>query len=827
MKHVLIKITIIVFLVCMSMNSIRSETNLWPPMLPEKSVPGIKSSIEITDKTLVIYSNTGATEIDKNTGLVVSSKPIQFSFYERFSSYDGYCNSVTSKPYFHNKDFNIADDLLTCYRPLLFGKDFICLAGENIIGIYKGKVVWKRDRPNPHYKIDELSDSCIVIHGWPGMTVIEKATGTVLLEYAYPYPIKPLSFIVGTEHYSYYDIESSFIKDDQVAIIDNYFVVTTEKYPNLLWNLWMGNPFILKNEIGIIVQALCKPKKAIYFDKFTGEKKREVTLMHEGMPNPIPLNGYSIFNIIKNTAYGVSPEPFSIFGFDITTGKILFSKPLYYWNQKSYIFDDKKSIYYVSPAGIEKIEPANGKTLWRSPFPNRIRFVNGPDNNLYVFQPTYGGKGELKNSISYFNSQRKILAICPYMDYGYYAEQPQPQLIQTRYGMVWVPQKGEGDGSVLTGADGTTKTYKLNKWSDYMHPGYACDGEILFVNYNGAFVSCIDLKTGNIDNIQVSETESTRKDAKKILLANDRWIFTDAGDYYWLAISRTDKSTKKFFKHKQSYSSALINEDCVVLSGTTVFGLKTYFQNTYPGNFLCFCEGGLLVQYNDGIVFIDSERGEFKKIATIKNHMGRSLKIGNILVSGEFMADIDKGEIVQEMLPYYSTTENSITTLNNKVIISKDGGYSIFSPCPSFSVKRTGKGGGNGKDGAGEVSFEFKNTREDGRDLVLKGEVYLVSWGDDGKAPVFAKLNESRHKLGPLLPGMLQEITFRLPEPPLLENNQKGEGKYFALVVESNGLMDREKSVLSEYDKDPRPLFDGTPVALDQQKAIVVTVWGR
>jgi len=88
-------------------------------------------------------------------------------------------------------------------------------------------------------------------------------------------------------------------------------------------------------------------------------------------------------------------------------------------------------------------------------------------------------------------------------------------------------------------------------------------------------------------------------------------------------------------------------------------------------------------------------------------------------------------------------------------------------------------------------------------------------------------LNEPRHKLGPLLPGMSQEITFKLPEPPLLEHNQKGEGKYFALVVESNGLMDREKSVLSEYDKDPRPLFDGTPVALDQQKAIAVTVWEK
>ncbi|HNY60735.1 MAG TPA: hypothetical protein PLK43_06540 [Caldisericia bacterium] len=814
MKHVLIKITIIVFLVCMPSSGTNSQTDSYPPILPEKSIPGIEH-IEVTDNTLVIYSNTGATEIDKNTGLVAGTKPMAFSFNKY--SYPTHYASTSSKPFLRNKSFNMAGNLLTKYEPFVFGKDFVCLIGEEMIGIYKGKVAWKHNKPNQYNRIDELSDSCIVFHGGTGMMVIEKTTGIVVLECAYP-PAS-FSFTVGIDS----NRTMSFIRDDQVAIIDNCFVVSIEGCPRLLWDLPIkGLPFILKDDVGTIQASFSKPDQATYFDKLTGEKKKEVVLAYEDMPNPLPLNNYGILGVVQNTAYGyMKTNPLSIFGFDIATGKILFSKPLFCQNQKHKIFDDGKSIFYVSPAGIEKIDSANGKSLWRSPFPDSMRFVNGPDD-LYAFWPTYGKDGELENSISRFGSQEKALSSCPYIDYGF-----TPNLVPTKYGVVWVPQNGEGEGPVLTGADGTTKTYKLNKWSDYMHPGYACDGEILFVNYNGAFVSCIDLKTGNIDNIQVSETESTRKDAKKILLANDRWIFTDAGDYYWLAISRTDKSTKKFFKHKQSYSSALINEDCVVLSGTTVFGLKTYFQNTYPGNFLCFCEGGLLVQYNDGIVFIDSERGEFKKIATIKNHMGRSLKIGNILVSGEFMADIDKGEIVQEMLPYYSTTENSITTLNNKVIISKDGGYSIFSPCPSFSVKRTGKGGGNGKDGAGEVSFEFKNTREDGRDLVLKGEVYLVSWGDDGKAPLFAKLNEPRHKLGPLLPGMSQEISFKVPEPPLLENNQKGEGKYFALVVESNGLMDRDKSVLSEYDKDPRPLFDGTPVALDQQKAIVVTVWGR
>ena len=129
-------------------------------------------------------------------------------------------------------------------------------------------------------------------------------------------------------------------------------------------------------------------------------------------------------------------------------------------------------------------------------------------------------------------------------------------------------------------------------------------------------------------------------------------------------------------------------------------------------------------------------------------------------------------------------------------------------------------------------SFEFKNTREDGRDLVLKGEVYLVSWGDDGKAPVFAKLNEPRHKLGPLLPGMSQEITFKFPDKDSSIQNipqvkDSSTLKYFALVVESNGLLDTKNSILSDFNKDPRPLFDGTPVALDRQKAIAVTVWGR
>ncbi len=122
---------------------------------------------------------------------------------------------------------------------------------------------------------------------------------------------------------------------------------------------------------------------------------------------------------------------------------------------------------------------------------------------------------------------------------------------------------------------------------------------------------------------------------------------------------------------------------------------------------------------------------------------------------------------------------------------------------------------------------------------MLRGEAYIAAWGDDGKAPIFTKLNGERVKIGPLLPGMKQIITLKLPEGGGTGNvggdvgsvfngdGSKSEGKYFALIIESNGLLDTDKSELLEFDREGRPLYDGTPLSLDRQHAMVVSVWGR
>jgi len=165
----------------------------------------------------------------------------------------------------------------------------------------------------------------------------------------------------------------------------------------------------------------------------------------------------------------------------------------------------------------------------------------------------------------------------------------------------------------------------------------------------------------------------------------------------------------------------------------------------------------------------------------------------------------------------------------NSLMAENDGLLIKLSPCPSFSVKRIKPESGVNQE---SVTFEFTMTRTDGLADVWKGEACLVAWGDDGKAPVLAKLDSSKQRIGPLLSGMKQTVTFKLPDKDssiqnITQAKESSNLKYFALVVESNGLLNTKNSTLSDFDKDPRPLFDGTPVALDHQKAIVVTVWEK
>jgi len=511
-----------------------------------------------------------------------------------------------------------------------------------------------------------------------------------------------------------------------------------------------------------------------------------------------------------------------------------------------FVRGDNKNIIWEDIAGIECLDTKTGKVLWRKEESSYVSYREF-EGRLYknaihlADNPTSGYTYDESLSVLENGSWRE-LARMPFRGFSYLYT-TSASLIPTRHGVLWLPffQKDfKGPSIIAPGTSTILKSYILEGWgrtSGEYAPGYALVDNTLIANLDGLGIYLIDLESGKSEYIQIPDT--TRNDNVSFgpvpVIANKKYAVTQ--DVKGIAVFDIEK--KVFLRRLGPFEDNM--DVCLDYSVNQFFfeewfSLDCYIINLETGKIIenrrdivGITDKGYLTE-DDGVSLLIPGEKPKNLISSTRfydieaNPYVRIWKtLSNYGISGNVIIDIDRKIIIQKMLQYYYGILPKITFSNGEIIFADLGKTLKFSPCPSFSVKRNGKT----TSGDNEVSFEFRNTREDGRDLVLKGEVYLVSWGDDGKAPLFAKLNEPKHKLGPLLPGMSQEITFKLPEPPLLENNQKGEGKYFALVVESNGLMDRDKSVLSEYDKDPRPLFDGTPVALDQQKAIVVTVWGR
>mgnify|MGYP002344484865 CR=1 FL=1 len=632
---------------------------------------------------------------------------------------------------------------------------------------------------------------------------------------------------------------SHFATQDKFALINDSLMIDINK-PAILWTIPEEKYSTAKGFYGDILITINRKTSLVrYYDAASGKV----------------LRSFKFKPLVKPWEY--AGEPGLIVGksvccrsgyvVDIESGTVLTRKKCdvakgMFTGWQYFLWGDEEYLFWEDIAGTECIDPKTGKTLWIKEDSYNVSYQKFEDKiykNTFHLESEKDGEKTYTESLSILeDGSWRELARVPFWDaWRTLITTDGLSLRPTRYGILWLPyykNESAGPSIIAPGASKILKTYQIECWLEQNVPSYALVGDMVIINHDGLGINLVDLGSGKIEYIEIpGATSSGSSSFEPVpLFASKQYVVTQDAKRNIVCFD----IIKKAFLRKFEPTSGIY--------------LRYWTNHLFAGEW-----------FSLGWHIINLETGELIKM---RSDILGATDVGyfisdkgfNLLVPGEeprciiedwYFYNAFGGNVISSFkwlhLPGYAISNAGAIDLNKKAIIQRsfesngsstvpfivhdeiwltDSGKTVkLSPCPSFSVKRTGK------DGAGEVSFEFKNTREDGRDLVLKGEAYLVSWGDDGKAPVFAKLNEPRHKLGPLLPGMSQEITFKLPEPPLLENNQKGEGKYFALVVESNGLMDREKSVLSEYDKDPRPLFDGTPVALDCQKAIVVTVWGR
>ncbi len=183
-------------------------------------------------------------------------------------------------------------------------------------------------------------------------------------------------------------------------------------------------------------------------------------------------------------------------------------------------------------------------------------------------------------------------------------------------------------------------------------------------------------------------------------------------------------------------------------------------------------------------------------------------------------------EIIQQGLgPFYFLKECDdyliVQSRQWEVVANFGNTLARLEPCQTFSIKQLEKSEPD------KVGFEVESTRDDGYFDVLRGRAYLIPWDSVDSLPTAPKYAKLQNPIEfTLLPGTKTVLSFDAPDKSsMISDDASKELEYMALIVESNGLLDTRNSELMEFDAKERPLFDGTPISLDEQRAVSLTTW--
>ncbi|HOO97369.1 MAG TPA: hypothetical protein PKV16_06395 [Caldisericia bacterium] len=305
------------------------------------------------------------------------------------------------------------------------------------------------------------------------------------------------------------------------------------------------------------------------------------------------------------------------------------------------------------------------------------------------------------------------------------------------------------------------------------------------------------------------------------------------------------------FETDQFTSNYFLFDDAITVN-QTVYSISEGREYEFKGNPLYVKDGVFLYTFGDSIYLLNLETGEttnnneqygiyaeWVENSTYGRQFMKFYELGDYYLSNRTVLD-PNGVPVQDF-PFEVDSVSGGTVFSDN--FANNAIATSLSPCPTFSIKRL-----DNPDPT-KVAFELIMTRDDRQANLLEGQAYLVGWDEKPKpyqtkleyelaAPAYHKDLGERMSIGPLIPGMTTKITLSIPDRESVlthsdleklasgDNNiQQDELKYFALVIESNGLLDVANSELSNIDTKGRPLFGGEIMSLDEQRALVLTVW--
>jgi len=391
---------------------------------------------------------------------------------------------------------------------------------------------------------------------------------------------------------------------------------------------------------------------------------------------------------------------------------------------------------------------------------------------------------------------------------------------------------------------------------------WCCDSGIIYIPTETNNYISIDTRTGDVEEVVFESLEVFEKALySNKIVANDSCLF--------LVSSRIDYSKKEITDQvividkftdtlvgthsmTQSFQNGLKKDIVKTTDSHLILGRagKTAVYNSTNCKFSMI--DGYLKDISGGVVWFANVDGilssyDLKTEETTTFGLNVSNEETPITISGDrvyvggrvynLSGDYiqNTGIKVGESQDSSPSEDESRFEILNSYFDTPTRAYVKLKECPTFSIRQV-------DTTIDSIEFEIKRT--DDIFTPFSGYATIFAWNigsQESAVPNPISKTVATVDLNSLPPGGTQRISFDLtnidsnkvnsestylnPEVKYANSENPTGIKYFALVVQSGGLLDVANSELSDIDELKRPLFDGEIMNLDEQKAIVLTLW--
>lgn len=554
------------------------------------------------------------------------------------------------------------------------------------------------------------------------------------------------------------------------------------------------------------------PFKYSLHDLWTGKLLKEFTLgdlefMPGYAPQIPPDNAACVGDIFVSAC--VKPRfggNAFIFGYDITNIKLLFIKDVECAMYLAIRCDDDY-IYYRNNAGITCLDPKNGNIVWRVPTLFILGSIKIASDRLTLNRAFFDEDGSVKEGL--FENKEgtwELLGKASYNEsigfsFGIHL---------IKQGILHIPYNRKEPIELIELKTGKKIfTLKLPTWEGRIsNPVFTIQDNVLYVSCDQMGLYEINLTTGEYDYFQL-KTQTPEKDSclSNRIASNDRYVCAIIWKDKWAAFDRKTKSLKIIYEGwiQDYYTFPVVRGDflyCVGIKDVQRISILDGSIKKMPD--CVFDVSGNIIFSNGDVVDLE---GNLILGAYGKNKFDYMTKfcVDDCQIVDDMAVALNSGKTVQR----FGTKGGYMQYLcDGKSLYRWDmKGFVKYDPCPTFLIENLGTA--NGK-----MRFKIAMTRDDGLSQPLSGKIYFAPMQNKD----IIKLENVDFELSGLRFGEEKYFEFDIPD-----GTQSDET--FVLTVESNGLLDTEKSNLDKTFYKKQIAFEGIPISYSQQLSVVTTLW--